>query len=92
MKTISFKTVSETLSEKELKNVLGGSSYIWCPEGYHPDWYYWGLCTKNHVPTEKELVCSGHSAGDECFYGGSWGYCLSFAGGSLHCSDAFTGS
>jgi bacteriocin-like protein len=90
MKFIFLNGISEILSEKELKNVMGGSSSWWCPEGEHPDWYYWwGDCVKDHTPSEKEELCEGKSQGAECYYGGKPGHCLSFAGGSLHCSDAF---
>ena len=30
MKKINFKSVSSTLSQKEMKNVLGGSVYFYC--------------------------------------------------------------
>ena len=48
MKKINFKSVSSTLSQKEMKNVLGGSGVtITCHQ--HPPGYCW-ICPPGHIP------------------------------------------
>ena len=66
MKKISLKGISEILSEKELKNVMGGSGSDGCTKNF-------ACCTKNgskgictNPPVGLGLYCSTANGGAGC--------------------------
>ena len=60
MKKISLKGIKETLSEKELKNVMGGSDAIW---------YCW---CHNHVGDWDCWASSSSACGGDSYCRGGW--------------------
>ena len=98
-KVISLRGLSEILSEKEMKNVMGGSYASlclgnWmCSSDEYCDWYYLSCYKKNNGPYPKVEACDGKSPGASCSteYNGQTykGICIidQFNAGDLYCSD-----
>ena len=98
LKKINLRGLSEVLSEKELKNVMGGGSGSnfcltdsMCGNGEYCDWWYFH-CAPKATDTPKIDACAGVSEYGRCVWDDAAGTthngrCLQFAFGPLHCSD-----
>jgi len=95
---ITLKTLSDILSDGEMKMIFGGYDYddggYGGGSGYDDGGYDSEFGPKKREGEGPKIVaCKGKKSCDVCYfttdYGDiSSGHCLSFMAGPLHCSDA----
>jgi len=101
-KTINLRGLQDVLSEKQMKNVMGGSGGSGgsdckpfssippcCP---NESWSWWYLRCMSNGDTPKIDSCEGKSEGDDCtwIWNGSaqYGFCTTIGGWTqLHCAN-----
>ncbi|MDR1742433.1 MAG: TIGR04149 family rSAM-modified RiPP [Dysgonamonadaceae bacterium] len=88
---ITLKTLSDTLSDGEMKMIFGGYDYD--DGGYGGgSGYDDGGYDSEFGPKKREVACKGKKSCDVCYftdYGDMFfGHCFSYMAGALHCSDA----